>query len=126
MYPWYDSWWLDAYATAKGVLAESSPAIRDRFVRDMAVFRTRPDFTVQTVDGLLEFEPEQAAIFSGSSQWHYRNRMPPGPGRQFCELLFFHYVPAGTRDLVCPDKWAELFGAPELAGIVEVRHGDFI
>ena len=262
MFPWYDSWWLAEYATAKRLLAGSNPAVLERFIRELSVFRTDPAFTVQTVDGLLDdavweqvhqtiaalrpddldmkeanafgrfvarnrpffselqrrltplvservgepvepsynflslygapgvcaphmdapsakwtldlcvaqsapwpihfsqvvpwpehawpdgedpgewaetvktrpsltfqpvtLEPRQAVIFSGSSQWHYRDRMPPGSGRQFCELLFFHYIPAGTRDLVAPDKWAGLFGAPELAGRAPIRDGDFI
>ncbi|MDQ3171794.1 MAG: hypothetical protein M3Q55_16790 [Acidobacteriota bacterium] len=262
MFPWYDSWWLAEYERAKRLLAHSSPAILDRFIHEMRVFRTDPAFTVQTVDGLLDeadwkqvhqtiaalrhgdldmteakafgrfvarncpyfsglqrrltafvservgepvepaynflslygapgvcaphmdapsakwtldlcvaqsapwpiyfsqvvpwpeaedrpqdhsgewletvkaspslqfepvaLEPGQAVIFSGSSQWHYRDRMPPGTGRQFCELLFFHYLPAGTRDLVAPEKWADLFGAPELTGLVPQTHGAFI
>ena len=65
----------------------------------------------------VALEPGQAAIFSGSSQWHYRDRMPNGPGRQFCELLFFHYVPAGARDVSRPQNWARLFGVPELEGL---------
>ncbi|MBA3948835.1 MAG: hypothetical protein H0X44_02695 [Acidobacteria bacterium] len=71
-------------------------------------------------------EPGEAVIFSGSSQWHYRDRMPPGNGRQFCDLLFFHYIPAGTRDLVSPQKWASIFGAPELAGMPDVEGDGFI
>lgn len=262
MFPWYDSWWLAEYETARQRLAQSNPAVLDRFVREMSVFRTDPAFTVQIVEGLLDeteweqvhrtiatlrpddldlgeaksfgrfvarnrpffsdlqrrltsfvservgeavepaynflslygapgvcaphidapsakwtldlcvaqsapwpiyfsqvvpwpehgalteegaddwadavkaspalrfepvsLEPGQAVIFSGSSQWHYRDRMPAGPGRQFCELLFFHYIPAGTRELVSPDKWAGLFGAPDLEGLVAERHGAFI
>jgi hypothetical protein len=71
-------------------------------------------------------EPGEAVIFSGSSQWHYRERMPPGPGRQFCELLFFHYMPAGTRDLVTPSNWAAMFGAPELEDLQDREEGKFI
>jgi hypothetical protein len=74
----------------------------------------------------VALEPGQAVIFSGSSQWHYRDRMPPGPGRRFCELLFFHYVPVGTRDLVCPDRWADLYDAPQLEGLSPPLRGVFI
>lgn len=38
-------------------------------------------------------------------------------GRRFCELLFFHFIPAGTRDLVMPSNWARIFGVPQLAGL---------
>ena len=74
----------------------------------------------------VALQPGQAAIFSGSSQWHYRDRMPAGPGRRFCDLLFFHYVPAGTRDLVCPDRWAALYDAPALEGLRPAHSAAFI
>jgi hypothetical protein len=44
-------------------------------------------------------EPGQAIFFSGSSQWHYRNRHP-GNKEGFCNLIFFHFIPKGTRDFV--------------------------
>jgi hypothetical protein len=74
----------------------------------------RPDLSFEAV----ALEPGQAVIFSGSSQWHYRDHMAAGPGRRFCELLFLHYVPAGTRDLVRPERWAALYDAPELEGVL--------
>jgi hypothetical protein len=268
MYRWYDSLWLELYTEAKRRLARSNPAVLDRFVAAMDVFRTRPDFAVQKIDRVLDdaawrqvhatiaalrpdeldlaeaasfgrfvarnkpyfsqlhrqlaplvservgepveptynflslygapgvcaphldapsakwtldlcvaqsavwpshfsqvvpwpeeaqrpggegaghdataasadwvktlpslrfepvaLEPGEAAIFSGSSQWHYRDRMPPGKGRQFCELLFFHYVPAGTRDLVSPARWPALFDAPELDGLSAQDEGTFV
>lgn len=70
----------------------------------------------------VTLEPGQAALFSGSSQWHYRDRMPPHDGRRFCELLFFHFIPAGTRDLVTPANWAGIFGVPQLAGLGRTDH----
>jgi hypothetical protein len=63
-------------------------------------------------------QPGQALVFSGSSQWHYRDPMPHDSLREFCNLLFFHYIPRGTRDLVWPENWARRFGIPELAQIV--------
>ena len=59
-------------------------------------------------------EPGQAIVFSGSSQWHYRDAIPDGPGRKFAELLFFHFVPEGSADLLRPESWARRFGVPEL------------
>lgn len=59
-------------------------------------------------------EPGEAVAFSGSSQWHYREPMPAAAGRSFCTLLFFHYVPAGTRRLIQPEEWARIFGVAEL------------
>jgi len=62
-------------------------------------------------------QPGQAVIFSGSSQWHYRDAIPPLSGRQFCDLLFFHYIPKGTAEIVRPENWARLFGVPELSQV---------
>jgi hypothetical protein len=62
-------------------------------------------------------EPGQAVIFSGSSQWHYRDLMPAGSGKQFCTLLFFHFIPTGAAELVRPKNWARLFGIPELSSL---------
>ena len=62
-------------------------------------------------------QPGQAVLFSGSSQWHYRDPMPPGAGRRFCDLLFLHYVPAGTRDASRPQAWAQLFGEAAFEGL---------
>jgi hypothetical protein len=63
--------------------------------------------------------PGQAVIFSGSAQWHYRDPMPEAQGPQFCTLLFFHYIPKGTSDLVKPKNWARRFGIPELSALNE-------
>ncbi|MGH9603463.1 MAG: hypothetical protein ACRD24_13865 [Terriglobales bacterium] len=60
-------------------------------------------------------EPGQALVFSGSSQWHYREPIPDAGGRQFCDLLFLHFIPRGTAELVRPENWARLFGIPELS-----------
>jgi hypothetical protein len=62
-------------------------------------------------------EPGQALIFSGSSQWHFRDPLPQDGREHHCNLLFFHFVPKGSRRLVRVRNWAELFGIPELASI---------
>jgi hypothetical protein len=59
-------------------------------------------------------EPGKAIIFSGSSQWHYREPIPATNSRQFCDLLFFHFIPAGTAALARPQNWARIFSIPEL------------
>jgi hypothetical protein len=56
--------------------------------------------------------PNEAILFSGSSQWHYRNAIPDAG---FCHLAFLHYHPAGCADLVEPRRWAARFELPELA-----------
>ena len=62
-------------------------------------------------------QPGQAVVFSGSSQWHYREAIPDPSRRQFCTLLFFHFIPRGTAELAQPKNWARLFGLPELGQI---------
>lgn len=66
-------------------------------------------------------EPGQAIMFSGSSQWHYRDAMPARSTRSSCDLLFFHFIPRGTRKLVKSANWAEMFDVPELASISDVQ-----
>lgn len=60
-----------------------------------------------------ELTPGNGIIFSGSSQWHYRDRILRVTKDNFCHLLFLHYIPKGTRALTSPKKWAEYFGIPE-------------
>lgn len=62
-------------------------------------------------------EPGSAILFSGSSQWHHREQHPGGGG-QFCDLVFFHFVPEGTRELIKPKTWPERFGVPEIASVL--------
>ncbi len=63
-------------------------------------------------------EPGKAVLFSGSSQWHYRDPLPLDGKVHFCHLVFFHFVPKGMRDIVKPKNWPRLFGIPELAEVV--------
>ena len=62
-------------------------------------------------------QPNQALLFNGSSQWHYRR---PKQAGGFCHLLFFHYVRAGCEDLVQPRRWADHFPIPELAPLCDL------
>jgi hypothetical protein len=64
-----------------------------------------------------ELAPGNGIIFSGSSQWHYRDALPAKDHKSFCNLLFFHYIPRGASEIVAPRNWATLFDIPELAGI---------
>lgn len=73
-------------------------------------------------DPALAFEPHvlqpnQALLFNGSSQWHYRDSIAPGG---FCDLLFFHYYPAGCEKLVLPRLWHEHFDIPELRALCDL------
>lgn len=61
--------------------------------------------------------PGEALVFSGSSQWHYRDALPDAKARDHCDLLFFHFIPKGAGELACPANWARLFGMPELAAL---------
>ncbi|MBU7580942.1 MAG: hypothetical protein KAF27_10810 [Porphyrobacter sp.] len=73
-------------------------------------------------DADLAFEPyvlhpNQALFFNGSSQWHYRDSITPGG---FCDLLFFHYSPAGCEKLVEPVLWRDHFDIPELGALCDL------
>jgi len=59
-------------------------------------------------------QPGQAVLFSGSSQWHYRDTMPSTSDKNFCHLIFFHYVPAGTMELANPKNWNRLFDLADM------------
>jgi hypothetical protein len=59
----------------------------------------------------------EAIIFGGSSQWHYRDPMPQATSDDFCTLLFFHYVPAGSAALSQPENWPDIFDVPELRSV---------
>ncbi|GAA0267009.1 hypothetical protein GCM10009127_03280 [Alteraurantiacibacter aestuarii] len=62
-------------------------------------------------------QPNEAILFAGSSQWHYRKAMPPGG---YCNLLFFHYFPAGCSDLITPTGWARYFDIPEMEPLCDL------
>lgn len=89
-----------------------------------ADFKARFDPEAIKADPAQDFaehllRPNQALLFNGSSQWHYRN---PKPAGGFCHLLFFHYFPAGCEDLVDPARWAEHFAIPELGPLCDLFH----
>ena len=66
----------------------------------------------------MDLSPRQAVIFSGSSQWHHRQRIPQQSVNNFCHLLFFHFIPHGMADTIVPSNWATLFDIPALAKVV--------
>lgn len=80
---------------------------------DLAAIKQAPelDFAAHCL------RPNQALLFNGSSQWHYRDPITPGG---FCNLLFFHYIPAGCGALVEPRRWAEHFAIPELGPLCDL------
>jgi hypothetical protein len=85
----------------------------------------QPDVEELRSDRELNFSaevltPGDAVLFSGTNQWHYRDALPPGSGRRYCDLLFLHYVPFGTAELIQPKNWARLFDVPELAQMAEL------
>ncbi len=65
----------------------------------------------------FELHPGEALIFAGSSQWHYRDSIPAGG---YSNLLFFHYYPDGTHDLVNFEHWPRHFEIPELAPLCDL------
>jgi hypothetical protein len=66
-----------------------------------------------------ELTAGEAVIFSGSSQWHYRKRIPRQLDHNFCHLIFFHFIPAGMSHLIKPKNWAKIFDIPELNSIIK-------
>jgi hypothetical protein len=65
--------------------------------------------------------PNEAVLFSGSSQWHYRDSLKSVASAGFCNLLFLHYLPEGMREIVKPKNWPSIFGLPELEAVVEAQ-----
>jgi hypothetical protein len=63
------------------------------------------------------FAPQvnEALLFAGSNQWHYRERIARTRPQNFCHLLFFHYIPKGCGELIDPGNWRDIFDIPELA-----------
>ena len=71
-------------------------------------------------DARYEFAPHvmnpgDAIVFSGSSQWHYRDPMPASNSKSFCHLIFFHFFPRGMREFMDPAAWEDRFNAPGLS-----------
>lgn len=60
--------------------------------------------------------PGDAVLFSGSSQWHYRDPIPGQGSKAFCNLLFFHFIPRGMRKYLDAAEWETLFGVAGLGG----------
>lgn len=58
--------------------------------------------------------PGQAVVFSGSSQWHYRERFADSGARHHCSLLFLHFITAGMREMAEWKNWEALFEVPGL------------
>ncbi|MBO6563331.1 MAG: hypothetical protein JJ956_01195 [Pseudomonadales bacterium] len=65
--------------------------------------------------------PGDALLFSGSSQWHYRNRIEQRHSNNYCHLAFLHYVPEGCRKRCRPRRWASLFEQPGLATLPAIE-----
>lgn len=65
-----------------------------------------------------DLKPNEAVFFSGSSQWHYRDSLSKVDTSGFCNLLFFHFIPAGMGEIIHPENWPEIFGIPELEAVM--------
>jgi hypothetical protein len=64
--------------------------------------------------------PGSAVAFSGSSQWHYRDPLPRAAGSgNFSNLVFFHFIPHGTSEVVEPRNWPSLLDLPGLADVTD-------
>ncbi|MBT3832115.1 MAG: hypothetical protein HOB98_17190 [Gammaproteobacteria bacterium] len=67
----------------------------------------------------FELASGSGLVFSGSSQWHYRNPAPIEPNF-YNHLIFFHYVPTAMQGLVDPLAWSDYFGIAEIGEIIRV------
>jgi hypothetical protein len=65
-------------------------------------------------------EPGQAIVFSGSSQWHYRDAFAASAPKSHCDLLFLHFIPAGMKEASDWKNWERLFSIP---GLTEAIRG---
>lgn len=62
----------------------------------------------------VSMEPGQAVIFSGSSQWHYRDPLAGSGARSHCDLLFMHFITAGMKEVSEWKNWEGIFSVPGL------------
>jgi hypothetical protein len=69
----------------------------------------------------FKLEPGDAVVFSGSSQWHYREPLRRPRPNDFCNLLFFHFLPRGMRETARAANWPRLFEVEELEWIVSAK-----
>ncbi len=69
----------------------------------------------------LSLMPGEAVLFSGSSQWHYRDPIPEQGSKAFCHLLFFHFIPRGMRAYLDAAEWETLFAVPGLSEALRNR-----
>lgn len=67
------------------------------------------------------FKPNEAIVFSGSSQWHYRDPIPSSSNNDFCSLIFFHLIPKNTREIIEPHNWPRLLTLPDMEDL-SLRH----
>jgi hypothetical protein len=93
---------------------ETFAATSDNWQRDI-VDDPRLTFTE------FNLEPGDAVVFSGSSQWHYREPLPLPRPNDFCNLLFFHFLPRGMREMASAANWPRLFEMEELEWIVSAK-----
>ena len=59
-------------------------------------------------------EPGGGVIFSGSNSWHYRDAIYQPRKKHHCHLIFFHFIPKGTKAIIDPKNWGNLLDIPEL------------
>lgn len=62
----------------------------------------------------FSMQPGQSVVFSGSSQWHYRDLFTNSDPRTHCDLLFLHFITAGMKEVSEWKNWEGLFSAPGL------------
>lgn len=56
-------------------------------------------------------EPGGGVIFSGSNSWHYRDAIYTPQVRNYCHLIFFHFMPRNGREIIGSGGWKRLMEA---------------
>ena len=86
----------------------------ETFEREEAGWQERIKASPQNRFTSLAMKPGEAVVFSGSSQWHYREPFAE-PGRQHhCSLLFLHFIPSGMKEVAEWHNWERIFDVPGL------------
>jgi hypothetical protein len=63
--------------------------------------------------------PGQAVLFSGSSQWHFREPFADLRAKNHCSLLFLHFIPAGMKEVAEWQNWEAIFDVPGLTSALQ-------
>jgi len=67
----------------------------------------------------IDPEPNEAILFSASTQWHWRGPMPSGSDRPY-DMLYCSFIAREGRYILSPEGWTEGLGIDELRPLATV------